>query len=76
MKTAAIVTAVLLFLLVCFAVWCCVALSGRISRQEEKEKATAPGEPVGSCDECLRWSECNGVDPDCPLRKEEAHGEG
>lgn len=22
------------------------------------------------CETCLRWSECNGVDEDCPLRKE------
>lgn len=22
------------------------------------------------CESCLRWAECNGVDKDCPLRKE------
>ena len=26
------------------------------------------------CDTCLRWSECNGVDTDCPL-KEADHDE-
>jgi len=22
------------------------------------------------CETCLRWSECNGVDEECPLRRE------
>ncbi len=29
------------------------------------------------CDKCVRWSECNGVDDDCPLREDvrDAHFE-
>ena len=23
------------------------------------------------CESCLRWDECNGVDRECPLRKED-----
>ena len=37
--------------------------SGTISRQEEKEHP---------CETCPRWSECNGVDEQCPWRKKDA----
>lgn len=41
----------------------CCKVSGECSRQEEKEHP---------CETCVRWSECNGVDDDCPRRKD--HG--
>ena len=37
--------------------------SGTISRQEEKEHP---------CETCPRWSECYGVDEQCPWRKKDA----
>lgn len=54
--TIAIIVCVLLAALVVAA---CCKVSGRCSRQEEQEYP---------CDKCLRWSECNGVDEDCPWR--------
>lgn len=36
-------------------------VSGDCARKEEKNP----------CDSCLRWSECNGVDEDCPWRAED-----
>lgn len=37
--------------------WCKNA--GHTSRQKEQEPP---------CERCLRWDECNGVDPVCPWR--------
>lgn len=34
--------------------------SGTISRQEEEKYP---------CETCVRWTECNGVDEECPWRK-------
>ena len=41
----------------------CCKVSGTISRQEEKEHP---------CETCVRWNECNGIDPECPWRKDHA----
>lgn len=54
--TIAIIACILLAALVIAA---CCKVSGDCSRQEEQEDP---------CDKCLRWSECNGVDEDCPWR--------
>lgn len=35
--------------------------------EEEKEKQA---ERVNPCDTCLRWFECNGIDDDCPIKRE------
>lgn len=35
--------------------------------EEEKEKQA---ERVNPCDTCLRWFECNGIDEDCPIKRE------
>lgn len=39
----------------------CCRVSGQCSRQEEKEMEH-------HCENCVRWSECNGVDDECPWR--------
>lgn len=39
-------------------------VSGDCAREEERQAAME--EP---CETCLRWSECNGVDEQCPHRK-------
>ena len=38
-------------------VWCCL-YTGKEMPEERKEEA---------CAWCLRWSECNGVDEECPV---------
>jgi hypothetical protein len=40
-------------------------LAGTEKHDEHKEQ-----EKKDPCESCLRWSECNGVDDDCPLWKE------
>lgn len=45
--------------LVVVTVWSCCKVSGNCSRQEEQ---------ADPCVNCVRWSECNGVDKDCPWR--------
>ena len=35
----------------------------QISHQKQEEQKEDP------CDRCLRWPECNGVDEDCPIKK-------
>lgn len=50
---AAVALAVLLF----------YGVAGIHDGQTEKTQQESP------CESCLRWSECNGVDKDCPLRK-------
>lgn len=47
-------------LLAALIIAACCNESGECARQEEKNP----------CDSCLRWSECNGVDEDCPWRAE------
>ena len=54
--TIAIIACVLLAAL---AIMACCKVSGDCARQEEQEDP---------CEKCLRWSECNGVDEDCPWR--------
>lgn len=39
-------------------------VSGECAEQERRAGLHDP------CETCLRWSECNGVDDECPLRKE------
>ena len=41
----------------------CCRVSGHCSRQEERK--TERDHP---CENCARWSECNGVDDECPWR--------
>ena len=38
----------------------CCKVSGDCSRAEEQS--------ADPCEKCIRWSECNGVDKDCPWR--------
>ena len=52
---------IILFLSAVALQW--LAYSLRDKEQEQSDEK----EP---CATCLRWSECNGVDDDCPLRKE------
>lgn len=40
-------------------VWACCKVSGDCAREEEEHP----------CASCVRWSECNGVDDECPRRK-------
>lgn len=44
-------------------------IAGDCSREEERN-AAQQAEPADASDDCLRWSECNGVDGSCPLRKQ------
>ena len=39
--------------------------------KEEFEDAPPPpkGKAEDPCESCVRWSECEGVDKDCPLRR-------
>ncbi len=41
------------------AVLVCCKVSEDCTREEEEHP----------CASCLRWSECNGVDDDCPIRR-------
>ena len=55
-----VVIAILLFLaIVIVSAWACLIVADNLSRQDEKEDP---------CNSCLRWSECNGVDENCPRR--------
>ena len=49
-----------LLLLTAMVVWACCKVSADCTREEEEEHP---------CANCLRWSECNGVDDDCPIRR-------
>lgn len=40
--------------------------------KSEQEKEQTHDEP---CETCVRWSECNGVDEQCPRRKESLENE-
>lgn len=55
--TIAIIACVVLVVVTVFA---CCKVSGECSRKEEQ---------ADPCVNCVRWSECNGVDNDCPWRK-------
>lgn len=54
----AIILLVLFAAMVCYA---CCKVSGSITRKEEQQDP---------CDTCLRWGECNGVDEECPVRRD------
>lgn len=43
-----------------------------VDEKSEQEKKQAHEEP---CETCVRWSECNGVDEQCPRRKESFENE-
>lgn len=47
-------------------------VSGECSEIERKAELQAADDP---CESCLRWSECNGVDKQCPRRKESKRNE-
>lgn len=52
-----------IFIIVCVllaavVIAACCKVSGECSQEEDH------------CDTCLRWSECNGVDENCPWRAE------
>ena len=40
-------------------------------QQEQKQKA----QQASPCETCLRWGECNGIDNQCPHRKESGKNE-
>lgn len=61
---------VLLVAVVLLIVLACCKVSGDCAREEER--LAAKEDP---CESCLRWSECNGVDEQCPHRKENAENE-
>ena len=48
-------------------------LFARYWLQSDCEKETQEADEP--CESCLRWSECNGVDEQCPHRKENAQNE-
>lgn len=39
-------------------------------RGREKARMSQPEKKEPPCATCLRWPECNGVDDDCPMRRE------
>ena len=47
-----------------------VLITGWAARPLDAEYQVVEEDP---CDTCLRWSECNGVDEQCPLRRK-CHG--
>ena len=47
-----------------------VLVTGWAARPLDAEYQVVEEDP---CDTCLRWSECNGVDEQCPLRMK-CHG--
>lgn len=47
-----------------------ILLAEALEHGEQKRK-----ESEGPCEQCLRWSECNGVD-DCPIKKTDCHAAG
>lgn len=51
---------ILFFLFAALVVSACCKVSGSITRKEEQQDP---------CDTCLRWGECNGVDEECPVRR-------
>lgn len=59
---------VLLVAVVLLIMLACCKVSGDCARAEEMLEArmAAMKDP---CETCLRWSECNGVDEQCPHRK-------
>lgn len=61
-----IVAVVLLGVLACYKV------SGDCSEIERKTELQQADNP---CESCLRWSECNGIDEQCPHRKERGQSE-
>lgn len=61
MKAAIIIVILALLWLPAVIVLACCKVSGDCSRAEEEDP----------CGTCLRWSECNGVDENCPWRAED-----
>lgn len=53
-----------------FAFSCC-RVAGECTRQEELQQLQQEVQQESHCESCLRWSECNGVDEQCPHRKKE-----
>ena len=39
-----------------------------VNRPKRKKKLIPARIEEDPCETCLRWSECNGVDPDCPKK--------
>lgn len=48
-----------------------VLITGWAARPLDAQYEVIEDDP---CETCLRWSECNGVDDQCPLRRK-CHGE-
>lgn len=65
---------VLLVAGVLLGVLACCKVSGDCARAEEilEARMATMKDP---CESCLRWSECNGVDEQCPHRKGNAQNE-
>ena len=63
-----IITALLIVIAaaVLMCVFACCKVSGKCSEIERKAELQQADDP---CENCLRWSECNGVDEQCPRRK-------
>lgn len=49
-----------LFIIIGLIALACCKVSGDCSRQEEQDQ--------DPCETCNRWSECNGVDSNCPWK--------
>lgn len=52
------------------AVICIFKSHGDVSKEENRKELEEKIRQYykSPCEDCLRWSECNGVDPDCPVR--------
>ena len=55
----------------------CCNVSGYWSRkeQEEQQEQKQKAQQASPCETCLRWGECNGIDKQCPHRKENGKNE-
>ena len=75
-----IVYLIIFLLVACFLVACFLRSIPRGGGRKEEERQERPVQyahppmdlrlPRNPCETCLRWEECNGVDDECPLRKE------
>ena len=66
MEAVFIFTGIMILLMVVVIVYLGTKAITTSDRKQEKEEMKE--EKEDPCIRCLRWSECNGVDEDCPWR--------
>ncbi len=50
-----------------------VAIAWLASKAVRIRGDTQEDQEEDPCEKCLRWSECNGVDEDCPIKEADCH---